>query len=70
MADKSKAMSKDLRKVMRVAELANWRVEATRNGHFRWLSPDGATIVTAGTASDVRAYRNTLSLLRRHGLAV
>lgn len=60
---------KEVRKLISLAEEQGWRVELKKGGHYRLYSPDGKTIVTAGsTPSDRRAYQNIKSDLKRGGL--
>lgn len=56
--------------VMRAAERQGWKVDKRkRSGHFRFLSPKGQPVFTAGTPSDsYRGLRNLLAMLRKHGL--
>lgn len=63
---------KDLRRVQRIALDAGWRVEQTRNGHWRFLPPDRTVqpCVVGGTPSDHRAWANFIACLRRKGLDV
>lgn len=60
--------SKDFKKVIREAEKQGWRVEMTRNGHWRFYAPDGVNIVhAAGTPSDYKSFDNTVARLRHFG---
>ena len=66
-------MSTDYQK--RVADLRElaaaqgWTVAETKKGHLSWYVPNGKGIVVSATsASDWRAFRNTVSALRREGL--
>lgn len=61
----------DFRAMIRTAEKAGWTVVPTRNGHLKWVSPNGGTpVFSASTPSDKRAIKNHVALLRRSGLAV
>jgi hypothetical protein len=60
--------SKDFKKVIREAEAQGWRVEPTKNGHWRFYAPNGRDIVhAAGTPSDYRSLENFLAQMRRAG---
>ena len=62
------SMNKAMKKLTKQAEAQGWRVEPTRNGHIRFLAPDGKTIVIwASTPSDHRAWKNGLSQMKRAG---
>ena len=56
--------------LMRVALAQGWSVKATRGNHIRWQAPTGAIVFSASTPSDVRAYRNMASDLRKRGLVL
>lgn len=60
------------RKLMKLARSQGWEITATRNGHFRWRSPDKsvAQIISSGSPSCSRAHKNLLADLRRGGLGV
>jgi hypothetical protein len=59
-------MIKDLKKIMAEYKAKGWRIELTKNGHSKWLAPDGKTIVIAsGTPSHHRAIHNHVALLKR-----
>jgi len=58
----------DMRSLRKKALDQGWRIEPTRNGHERWLSPSGGTVVMSGTPSDHRALRNAVADLKRAGL--
>jgi hypothetical protein len=61
---------KDLKKLIKAAARAGWRVEKRRK-HFRWFAPDGVSqATTSATTSDHRALKNIRGDLRRAGLAV
>lgn len=61
---------KDMKRVRRAAEQQGWRVEDTRGGHVKFLSPDRtkSPVIGPGTPSDHRAWLNFLAELRRAGL--
>lgn len=58
--------------VVRLAERNGWRVERTKKGHFKFVSPDKSQpiIHLSGTPSDPRTFICGMSQLRRHGLPV
>jgi len=58
--------------IVRLAEQERWRVERTKKGHFKFISPDKSQpiVYLSGTPSDVRAYLSSVAQLRRHGLPV
>lgn len=57
-----------MRTLRKRALAQGWRIEPTRNGHERWLSPSGGTAVISGTPSDHRALLNARADLKRAGL--
>jgi hypothetical protein len=57
------------RSLARKARDEGWTIAATRRGHLAWRSPSGALIVTPGTPSESRGYRNTVAAFKRAGLA-
>lgn len=60
-------MSKTMAELQRKAEQQGWRILRSSK-HWKWLSPDGRSIVVTGcTASDHRADLNNLARLRRAG---
>lgn len=61
-------MHKDVKVLVRTAELQGFRVHHTSKGHLRFLCPDGGIVIGAPTPSDPRSSKNLLSQLRRHGL--
>ena len=62
-------MTKDMRKLAKACTANGWRVEPTRGGHVRLLSPDGEHLIIAeATPSDRRSLSNTKARLRRAGL--
>jgi len=55
-------------KVVEAAKAQGWRVEKSRGGHWRLLSPDGEGIVyAAATPGSARSVQKTISHLRRFG---
>lgn len=61
----------ELRRIAQSAREAGWTVEFTRNGHLRFLAPDGdGIVVTGSTPSDTRSVKNCVARLRQHGLAI
>lgn len=63
-------MKADLRDVSERAREHGWVVERTNSNHWRFIPPDPTKpiVVTGGTPSDYRAYKNFLSQLKRSGL--
>lgn len=58
----------DIDKLIKAAEQQGWRVDRTRRGHHRFWPTDGSDpIIHSGTPGDVRAVRNLLARLKRHG---
>lgn len=75
MANKSNrinGVSREMKKLLAVAEAAGWEVGRTKKGHLRLIPADPTLpiIVTGSTPSDHRAIRNFKSQLRRAGLPV
>jgi hypothetical protein len=60
-------MRHGLKELIRLAEEQGWRVEKTHGGHYRWLAPSGAIVVSSSTMSDHRGLQNHLSHLKRAG---
>ena len=56
-------------RLMREAINQGWTVELTKNGHIKFVAPDGSVVFAASTPSDYRSWRNTRSELRRRGFA-
>ncbi|MGV8845799.1 MAG: hypothetical protein ACOH1Y_11495 [Propionicimonas sp.] len=56
--------------MMKAAARQGWVVTPTRGNHIKWLAPSGAIVFSASTPSDVRAYRNMASDLRKRGLVL
>jgi len=65
-------METDFDKVLEKARDQGWRVDRTKKGHWRFLSPDRTQppIYFSGTPSDHRSIRNLVAQLRRAGLDV
>ena len=59
---------RELRLLAESAVRAGWQISQTSGSHYRWTSPAGATVISAGTPGCHRAALNVRSLLRRHGL--
>lgn len=65
------ASKKDLLVLIKIALKAGWRVEPTKNGHFKWIAPNSVDIVfSSSTPSDHRALENLKHDLRRRGLVI
>ena len=64
-------MSRDVRQLVAALREQGWRVELTKNGHYRAYPPAGAgsPVFLPGTPSDHRSLANTIALLRRRGFA-
>lgn len=58
----------EVRPLLRELLAAGCRVTKTARGHIRVTTPRGKMLVTAGTPSDWRAWRNFLADLRRAGV--
>lgn len=62
-------MGNDLRKLLAALEEQGFDVERTKSGHWLVRNAEGLAVATiAGTPSDHRGLRNTISRLRRAGL--
>lgn len=63
-------MSKEFKELKSEAERQGWRVEPTKSGHWNFYPPDPTQGIVnhAGTPSDHRAMKNTISRLKRAGL--
>jgi hypothetical protein len=65
------ASKKDLAVLIKIAIEAGWRVERTKSGHYKWLSPNSIDFFySSSTPSDNRALENLKQDLRRRGLDV
>jgi len=59
---------KDIEQVVRAARRQGWRVEKTRNGHWKLYAPNGRDIVVAaGTPRGRSSVDDTIAKLRRYG---
>jgi hypothetical protein len=59
-------MDKDLKKLLKGLESQGYGIRYTKRGHVVVYSPEGKRLATfAGTASDWRSIRNSLSRMRR-----
>ena len=48
------------------AKPRGWKYETRNNGHFKWSHPKvGGYVYSSGTASDHRATKNSISIMRR-----
>jgi predicted RNA binding protein YcfA (HicA-like mRNA interferase family) len=62
------AAKKELKDIVKTAEMQGWRVENTKKGHLTFFAPDGINMLTTGgTPSEHRAIANLLASLRRYG---
>lgn len=59
---------KELHDIAKCARAQGWNIERTRNGHVRFVGPDGNIVIGSGTPSDKRANKNMLAALRRCGM--
>lgn len=61
---------KQLKFLIGSAEQAEWTVDRTGSGHYRFLNPDKsvAPVIAPSTASDTRSLANLKSQLKRAGL--
>ena len=59
--------SKEIRALAKLAEAQGWTVTRTRNGHLKWVSPQGSVVISPSTPSDWRSMKNHLAHLRRAG---
>jgi hypothetical protein len=61
-----KKLLAELKKLVREARAAGWRLEVNGGGHFRLHGPPGTRPITmAATPSDRRAIDNARAVLRR-----
>lgn len=61
-------VSGDLRRILKALEDQGFTVDRTKSGHWLIRDVEGRAVATiAGTASDHRSWRNSLSYLRRAG---
>jgi len=59
-------INKDLKRQIAEYRKRGWRVEMTQRCHFHWYAPDGKTvIVSGGTFSDHRSFKNHTATLKR-----
>lgn len=58
----------DFRKMCQRALDQGWEIERLATGHYRFLSPEGRTVIASGTPGDRRARRALRADLRRAGL--
>ena len=58
-------MNKATRALYDMAKKYGAKLEKTRNGHWKFLCPDGSIVVAAKSPSDHRAQKNLESRLRR-----
>jgi len=68
MGKKNYGTDKELAAIFKKLEEQGWRVERTRSGHWRCLSPDGVTSVGMGsTPGAYTAMKNFKAQLKRAG---
>ena len=64
------SMNKDVVKLIKMAKQQGWRVEPTKNGHYKFFAPDGTIVVAGSTPSENRGFKNLKSRLRARGLVL
>lgn len=47
-----------------------WRVERSKNNHYKFISPEGKVVFSSGSPSDWRTYYNLRGQLRRNGARI
>jgi hypothetical protein len=66
-----KSVPRDLKPAAELAVSTGWRVQRTRSGHLKWVTPDGRPVFCGSTPSKwKRGHENTIAKLRRAGLAI
>jgi len=58
---------KDAVQLATKAEKQGWRVSKTRGNHLKFQAPDGAVMFFSSSPSDVRAMKNFISAMCKHG---
>ena len=62
-------LPRHLRKLGRKARQQGWVIRFSGGGHYKWLAPDGETmVITAATTASIRGMRNELATFKRAGL--
>jgi transcriptional/translational regulatory protein YebC/TACO1 len=59
--------SKDITKLIKKARQQGWRVEQTKNCHYKFFAPNGTIVVAGSTPSENRGFKNLKSRLRARG---
>jgi len=62
------SMNKDIIKLIKRARGQGWRVEPTKNSHYKFFAPDGTIVVAGSSPSENRGFKNLKSRLRARGL--
>lgn len=57
----------DIRLLLRELGRQGWRVQQTKNSHYKAYAPDGKTTVLFSDSREPRSWFNTLSLLKKAG---
>jgi hypothetical protein len=63
-------LPKDLKPIARLARQQGWEVPAKKagSGHYIWISPAGARVVTSSTSCSRRGFQNAVATLKKAGL--
>lgn len=61
---------KEANQLTKLAEGQGWVVTHTRNGHVKYVSPDGEIVIGSATPGGGRSTLNTRARLMRAGLRV
>lgn len=64
------ANRKEFQALIKIVVKHGWKVEPTKNGHYRWTAPSGSFFFSSSTSSDKRALERVKADLRRLGLDV
>ena len=62
-----KGTPKELTILIRKAERQGWIVTRRHNNHLKWKSPDGTSVWSSGTPSDINAVFQIQRNLKQHG---
>lgn len=60
-------MRKDLKKVVKALEAQGFEVRVTKRGHVAVYRDGRFVVMFAGTASDWRSMKNSITRAKRHG---
>lgn len=61
------SMNKEIAKLIKKARQQGWRVEQTKNCHYKFFAPNGTIVVAPSTPSSSRGFKNLKSHLRARG---